>query len=46
MNKDLTPEQKHILAILIFGEKFKNFHLIGAIFIIVGIILSSRKKII
>ena len=42
----LMPIFSTILAILIFGEKFKNFHLIGAIFIIVGIILSSRKKII
>ncbi len=32
------------LAILIFKEKFMFFHLIGASFIIAGIILSSRRK--
>ena len=39
----LMPIFSTILAILIFGEKFMIFHLIGAIFIIVGIILSSKK---
>ena len=39
----LMPIFSTILAILIFDEKFMNFHLIGAIFIISGIILSSRK---
>jgi drug/metabolite transporter (DMT)-like permease len=32
-----------VLAILIFKEKFMNYHLYGAIFIIGGIFLSSRK---
>ena len=39
----LMPIFSTILAILIFGEKFMTFHLIGAIFIISGIILSSKK---
>jgi drug/metabolite transporter (DMT)-like permease len=32
-----------ILAILIFNEKFMAYHLIGAIFIVTGIALSSKK---
>ena len=40
----LMPIFSTILAILIFDEKFMIYHLIGAIFIITGIILSSRKK--
>ena len=32
-----------LLAIVIFEEKFMNFHLFGAAFIISGIILSSKK---
>ncbi len=39
----LMPIFSTLLAILIFKEKFMIFHLIGAIFIITGIILSSRK---
>ena len=39
----LMPIFSTILAILIFKEKFMNFHLSGAIFIIGGILLSSRK---
>ena len=39
----LMPIFSTILAILIFNEKFMIFHLIGAIFIVTGIILSSRK---
>ena len=33
-----------ILAILIFGEKFMTFHLIGAIFIISGIIINMNGR--
>ena len=33
-----------IMAILIFEEKFMIFHLIGAVLIIAGIILSSRRR--
>ena len=39
----LMPIFSTILAILIFKEKFMNYHLFGAIFIIFGIILSSKK---
>ena len=40
----LMPIFSTVLAILIFKEKFMNFHLIGAFFIISGIFLSSRKE--
>ena len=40
----LMPIFSTILAILIFKEKFMIFHLIGAILIITGIILSSKKN--
>ena len=40
----LMPIFSTVLAILIFNEKFMIYHLIGAILIITGIILSSRKK--
>jgi drug/metabolite transporter (DMT)-like permease len=39
----LMPIFSTVLAILIFKEKFMNYHLYGAIFIIGGIFLSSRK---
>ena len=39
----LMPIFSTILAIIIFKEKFMPYHLIGAILIITGIILSSRK---
>ena len=40
----LMPIFSTILAILIFKEKFMNYHSIGAILIITGIILSSKKN--
>jgi drug/metabolite transporter (DMT)-like permease len=40
----LMPIFSTLMAILIFGEKFMNYHLIGALLIITGIILSSKKK--
>jgi len=40
----LIPIFSTILAIIIFKEKFMFYHLIGAILIITGIILSSKKK--
>ena len=40
----LMPIFSTIMAILIFGEKFMIFHLIGAMLIITGIILSSRRR--
>jgi drug/metabolite transporter (DMT)-like permease len=39
----LMPIFSTVLAILIFKEKFMNFHLFGAFFIISGIFLSSKK---
>ena len=39
----LMPIFSTVLAILIFNEKFMNFHLFGAVFIIGGILLSSKK---
>ena len=41
----LMPIFSTILAILIFREKFLIYHLIGAILIITGIVLSSKKKL-
>ncbi len=41
----LMPIFSTVLAILIFEEKFMNFHLFGALFIIGGIFLSSRKTV-
>ena len=40
----LMPIFSTIMAIIIFGEKFMIFHLIGAVLIITGIILSSRGR--
>ncbi|MDC0205347.1 DMT family transporter [Pelagibacteraceae bacterium] len=39
----LMPIFSTMLAIIIFNEKFMNFHLYGATFIISGIFLSSKK---
>ena len=39
----LMPIFSTVLAMLIFKEQFMNYHLFGAIFIIGGIFLSSRK---
>ena len=39
----LMPIFSTILAILIFSEQFMIYHLIGALLIITGIILSSKK---
>ena len=40
----LIPIFSTIMAIIIFKEKFMIYHLIGAILIITGIILSSKKR--
>ena len=40
----LMPIFGAIMAIIIFNEKFMLYHFLGAIFIIVGIILSNRNK--
>ena len=39
----LMPILSAIMAIIIFKEKFMMYHLLGAIFILSGIILSNRK---
>ena len=39
----LMPIFSTVMAILIFNEKFMDFHLIGATLIITGIVLSSKK---
>jgi len=39
----LMPIFSTVLAILIFKEQFMNYHLFGAVFIISGIFLSSKK---
>ena len=40
----LMPIFSTIMAILIFNERFMIFHLVGAILIISGIILSSKRQ--
>ena len=40
----LMPIFSTILAIIIFNEKFMIYHLIGAVLIITGIYLSSKKR--
>ena len=40
----LMPIFSTILAILIFKEQFMIYHLIGAVLIITGIVLSSKKR--
>ena len=41
----LMPIFGAIMAIVIFDEKFMNYHIFGALFIIVGITLSNKKKL-
>ena len=40
----LMPIFSTVMAILIFKEKFMTFHLIGALLIVIGIILSSKGR--
>ena len=40
----LMPVFSSIMAIGLLGESFAKFHLVGALFIVTGIFLSSRKK--
>ena len=40
----LMPIFGAIMAMVIFDEKFMFYHLLGAIFILMGIILSNKKK--
>ena len=41
----LMPIMGAIMAMLIFGEKFMFYHVLGALFIIAGITLSNKKKL-
>ncbi len=41
----LMPIFSTVMAIIIFKEKFMTFHLIGALLIVTGIFLSSKRKI-
>ena len=41
----LMPIFGAIMAMIIFDEKFMFYHLLGAVFILMGIILSNRKSI-
>ena len=40
----LMPVFSSIMAIGLLGESFAKFHSVGALFIVIGIFLSSRKK--
>ena len=40
----LMPIFGAVMAIIIFDEKFMFYHLLGAVFILMGIILSNRKS--
>jgi len=40
----LMPIFGAVMAMIIFNEKFMFYHLIGAVFILIGIILSNRTK--
>ena len=41
----LMPILSAIMAIIIFDEKFMHYHILGAIFILIGILLSNKKVI-
>jgi drug/metabolite transporter (DMT)-like permease len=41
----LIPIFSTLMAIIIFKEKFMNFHFIGAAFIITGIVLSAKGRV-
>ena len=41
----LMPILSAIMAMIIFGEKFMFFHILGAIFILTGILLSNKTVI-
>ena len=40
----LMPILSAIMAMIIFDEKFMFYHILGAIFIFTGIILSNKKN--
>jgi len=39
----LMPVFSALMAIFLLGEKFSNYHFYGALFIVFGIFLSSKK---
>ena len=39
----MMPILSAIMAMIIFNEKFMFYHMLGAIFILIGIFLSNRK---
>ena len=39
----MMPILSAIMAMIIFNEKFMFYHMLGAIFILTGIVLSNRK---
>jgi len=39
----MMPVLSAIMAMIIFNEKFMFYHMLGAIFILTGILLSNRK---
>ena len=39
----MMPILSAIMAMIIFDEKFMFYHMLGAIFILIGILLSNRK---
>jgi drug/metabolite transporter (DMT)-like permease len=41
----MMPILSAIMAMIIFNEKFMFYHMLGAIFILIGILLSNRKTI-
>ena len=41
----MMPILSAIMAIIIFDEKFMFYHMLGAIFILIGILLSNRRTI-
>ena len=40
----MMPILSAIMAMIIFNEKFMFYHMLGAIFILTGILLSNRKN--
>ena len=41
----MMPVLSAIMAMIIFNEKFMFYHMLGAVFILTGILLSNKKKI-
>jgi drug/metabolite transporter (DMT)-like permease len=39
------PILSAIMAMIIFDEKFMFYHMLGAVFILIGIVLSNKKVV-